>query len=370
VADAQEKFEAEIAASVPPGYRVGWLGMFENLARARVHFAYLIPITVAILFALLLVTFGSIRAAILVLMGIPFACIGGVLALYLRGMHANVSTGVGFCALFGIAIMDGVLMVRGITVLRESGTELRSAIVQGAQERLRPILMTAIVAILGLLPASLATGLGSDVQRPLATVIVWGLCSSTVLTLFVVPVFYYLLAPPLHGTAERAGTEFAARFIEPLPDVAPEDVVALLEHLVTHGGEAEVFQLADRTNTEFARLLALVKTAEMLDFVEAPGHMVVLTERGKAFCAVPADRPALWREQLLRLGLFREIRDVLLHQPGQSIDWDFVLETIITRMPAENYERVFNTFVRWARFGHLFDYNEETQRVTLYQPPP
>jgi cobalt-zinc-cadmium resistance protein CzcA len=195
VSDAQAKFEVEIAPLVPPGYRVGWLGMFENLARARTHFAYLIPLTVAILFGLLLVTFGSIRAALLVLMGIPFACIGGVLALYIRGMHANVSTGVGFCALFGIAIMDGVLMVRGITVLREHGMALRDAIVQGAQERLRPILMTAIVAILGLLPASLATGLGSDVQRPLATVIVWGLFSSTALTLFVVPVLYYLFAP-------------------------------------------------------------------------------------------------------------------------------------------------------------------------------
>ena len=195
VKEARAKFDAEVAPSVPPGYKVGWLGMFENLARARKHFAYLIPVTVGLLFAMLLVTFGSVRAAALVLVGVPFACVGGVLALWARDMHVNVSTGVGFCALFGIAIMDGVLLVRGINALREAGGELRAAIVQGAQERLRPILMTAIVAILGLLPASLATGLGSDVQRPLATVIVWGLCSSTVLTLFVVPVLYDLFAP-------------------------------------------------------------------------------------------------------------------------------------------------------------------------------
>jgi cobalt-zinc-cadmium resistance protein CzcA len=195
VKEAQAKFDAEIQPSVPPGYKVGWLGMFENLARAREHFAYLIPITVVLLFGMLLVTFGSARAAALVLLGVPFACVGGVIALYLRGMHVNVSTAVGFCALFGIAIMDGVLMVRGINTLREAGLGLKDAIVEGAEGRLRPILMTAIVAILGLLPASLATGLGSDVQRPLATVIVWGLFSSTVLTLFVVPVLYYLFAP-------------------------------------------------------------------------------------------------------------------------------------------------------------------------------
>ena len=206
VREAQERFDKELAASVPPGYKVGWLGMFENLARARKHFAYLIPITVVILFGMLVLTFGSLRASALVLLGIPFACVGGVIALYARGMHVNVSTGVGFCALFGIAIMDGVLMVRGINALREHGLELREAILRGAQERLRPILMTAIVAILGLLPASLATGLGSDVQRPLATVIVWGLLSSTVLTLFVVPVLYYLFAPGVDVRPEAGET--------------------------------------------------------------------------------------------------------------------------------------------------------------------
>jgi cobalt-zinc-cadmium resistance protein CzcA len=143
---------------------------------------------------------------LLVLAGIPFACIGGILALYLRDMHVNVSTGVGFSALFGIAIMDGVLMVRGITVQRQAGAELRDAIVQGALGRIRPILITAIVAIFGLLPASMATGLGSDVQRPLATVIVWGLFSSTVLTLCVLPVLYAIFPPglPASGHSESA----------------------------------------------------------------------------------------------------------------------------------------------------------------------
>lgn len=193
VAEAQQKFNAEIKPEVPAGYRVEWLGMFENLERAYKHFLLLVPITVVLIFMLLLVTFKNIRAALLVLAGIPFACIGGLVALYFREMHMNVSTAVGFTALFGIAIMDGVLMVRGITALREEGLSVRAAIIEGGAVRLRPILMTAIVAIFGLLPASLATGLGSDVQRPLATVIVWGLFSSTVLTLFVVPVMYLLV---------------------------------------------------------------------------------------------------------------------------------------------------------------------------------
>ncbi len=193
VEEAQERFREHI--KVPEGYRIGWLGMFENLDRARKHFVLLIPLTIGLIFIMLLFTFHSLRSALLVIVVVPFAGVGGVIALYLRDMHMNVSTGVGFAALFGIAIMDGVLMVRWINTLRECGLERRQAIVQGALERLRPILMTAIVAMFGLLPASLATGLGSDVQRPLATVIVWGLFSSTILTLFVVPVLYDVVAP-------------------------------------------------------------------------------------------------------------------------------------------------------------------------------
>lgn len=197
VAEAQRRFDAEIRRAMPSGYRVAWLGMFENLARARDHFRLLIPATVAVIFLLLWATFQSLKAALLVVAGIPFACIGGVLALYFRDMHVNVSTGVGFSALFGIAIMDGVLMVRGISIQRHHGLELHDAIVQGALGRLRPILITAIVAIFGLLPASMATGLGSDVQRPLATVIVWGLFSSTFLTLCVLPVLYAVFPPQI-----------------------------------------------------------------------------------------------------------------------------------------------------------------------------
>ncbi len=201
VREAQERFAAELEPEMPAGYKVNWLGMFANLKRAREHFVLVIPITVVLIFGLLLVTFRSPKAALLLLLSVPFAFIGGVVALYVRGMNLNVSTGVGFAALFGVSIMNGVLMVRSITALREQGMELRDAIVRGAMDCLRPILLASLVAILGLLPASLATGLGSDVQRPLATVIVWGLFSSTVLTVFVVPVLYYLFAPGVRPAA-------------------------------------------------------------------------------------------------------------------------------------------------------------------------
>src|SRR5207249_11392048 len=167
----------------------------------RKHFMVVIPVTVLLVYGLLVVTFASQRAALLLLLSVPFAFIGGALALYVRGMNLNVSTGVGFAALFGVSIMNGVLMVRSINTLRSQGSAMEEAIVRGALNCLRPILMASLVAILGLLPASLATGLGSDVQRPLATVIVWGLVSSTVLTLFVVPVLYEVFAPGLPAAA-------------------------------------------------------------------------------------------------------------------------------------------------------------------------
>lgn len=195
VAEAKRRFGERI--ELPPGMRVQWLGMFENLARARAHFSLLVPLTLGIVFAVLAVAFGSLRTACVLLLPVPFAVAAGAGALWLRGMNLNVSTGVGFATLFGIAIMDALLMVKGVDAQRRAGLPIDAAIVRGRLQLLRPGLITALVAILGLLPASLATGLGSDVQRPLATVIVWGLAGSTCFTLFVTPVVYRLFAPPI-----------------------------------------------------------------------------------------------------------------------------------------------------------------------------
>lgn len=201
VADARQAFES---IKVPEHYQVRWLGMFQNLERARGHFSWVIPVTIAIIFGILMIAFGSFREAIVVLAAVPFACIGGVLALYFRGMTLNVSSGVGFATLFGVAIMNGIVLVQWIRTLRERGMPLDEAIINGSLGRLRPNLMASLVAILGLVPASIANGLGSDVQRPLATVIVWGLVSSTVLTLFIIPVFYRIGCGGLATSAEDA----------------------------------------------------------------------------------------------------------------------------------------------------------------------
>ncbi len=191
VAEAKKRFAAEIP--LPDGYSVEWMGLFENLERAQKHFALLIPLTVGIIFAILFLTFGSPLRAGLVLLAIPFAMVGSTIALYVRGMHLSVSAGVGMTSLFGVAAMHGVLMVSYISQLREDGLGLDAAILKGATLRLRPVLMTALVAIIGLIPASLATDVGSDVQRPIATVVVWGLFSSAFLTLIVMPALYKII---------------------------------------------------------------------------------------------------------------------------------------------------------------------------------
>jgi cobalt-zinc-cadmium resistance protein CzcA len=362
VREAQERFAHEI--TLPAGYRVEWLGMFENLERASKHFMVLIPTTIGIIFLVLVVAYGSFRAAFVLLLPIPFAFASGAVALYLRHMNLNVSTGVGFATLFGIAMMDGILMFKGISRYRLEGATVDEAIVHGRIDRLRPGLMTSLVAILGLLPAALATSLGSDVQRPLATVIICGLSGSALFTLFITPVFYRIFVPPLPAPPSAHG--YTTDATEPLPDVSAAEVIGLLEFLHQRGDQEDIVRIAAETNREFARVVYIVKAAEMLDVAETPLNMVVLTAEGKRLVeATPDDRKALWRERLLTLRLFREVYELLQKRPDRTVDSDFVLETIVMFMPYENYEKVFATFIRWARFGGLFAYDETTQRISL-----
>jgi cobalt-zinc-cadmium resistance protein CzcA len=295
---------------------------------------------------------------------IPFAFASGAVALQLRHMNLNVSTGVGFATLFGIAIMDGVLMFKGISKYRLEGASVDDAIIHGRIDRLRPGLMTSLVAILGLLPAALATGLGSDVQRPLATVIIFGLSGSALFTLFITPVFYRICVPPLPESRPAPGVP--PGLVEPLPDVSAVEIIELIEYLHGRGGQEDIVRIADDTGREFARVVYTVKAAEMLGVAETPLNMVLLTDEGKRFVeATPDERKTLWRERLLKLRLFREVYELLQRQPDHAVDSDFVLETIVMSMPRENYERVFQTFIRWARFGGLFVYDETTQRISL-----
>jgi NitT/TauT family transport system ATP-binding protein len=153
---------------------------------------------------------------------------------------------------------------------------------------------------------------------------------------------------------------------EPLPDVLPSEVVGLLEYLDARGGKEDVFRIAGDTNREFGQVILVVKAAEMLDLVDTPKRMVVLEPEGRDFVrASPADRQKIWRQHLLKVRLFRDLYECLQRQPRHEIDHDFVLETIVMNMPQENYEKVFETFLHWARFGDLFEYDEAKEIVKL-----
>ena len=190
--EAQKAIENHVTYD-KTNYTVKWGGAFENQHRAYARLAVIIPLTLMFMFILLYATFGKFRYAGLVLSIVPLALFGGMLALNLRGMTLNVSSAVGFIARVGLSIQNGIIMISQINELRKNGSDLYDAVLEGARRRFRPILMTSITTIIGLLPASMATGIGSDVQRPLATVIVYGLLFSTLLSMYVLPIFYYLL---------------------------------------------------------------------------------------------------------------------------------------------------------------------------------
>jgi cobalt-zinc-cadmium resistance protein CzcA len=188
VAELQEKIQQQV--QLPSGYYYEWGGQFQNMQRARQHLMIIVPITIGAIFFLLFLLFQSVRFAALIIMVLPFASIGGVAALYFSGEYLSVPASVGFIALWGIAVLNGVVLVSYIRSLRETGMGQRRAIIEGAQLRFRPVMMTATVAALGLVPFLFATGPGSEVQRPLAIVVIGGLITSTLLTLVVVPALY------------------------------------------------------------------------------------------------------------------------------------------------------------------------------------
>jgi cobalt-zinc-cadmium resistance protein CzcA len=188
VEEAQAKIGAEIP--LPPGYRIVWGGQFENQQRAAARLMVVLPIALGLILALLVLTFRALRPAILILLMIPFALVGGILALWASGEYLSVPASVGFIALLGIAVLNGLVMVSYIRQLRERGLALADAVDQGARRRLRPVLMTASIAAFGLVPLLFATGPGSEIQRPLAIVVIGGLVSATLLTLVLLPLLY------------------------------------------------------------------------------------------------------------------------------------------------------------------------------------
>jgi cobalt-zinc-cadmium resistance protein CzcA len=208
VAEAQRRLSQSL--QLPAGYSIDWGGQFENQRRAMRRLMIVVPASILIIFGLLFFTFSSARQALLILTNIPFAFIGGIAALWIRGLNLNISAAIGFIALFGVAVLNGIVLVSAINRLRRQGMPVEQALLAGAGMRLRPVLMTALVAGLGFVPMAVATTTGAEVQRPLASVVIGGLASSTFLTLFLLPVMYPWFSPqppqlpPLHGKEELA----------------------------------------------------------------------------------------------------------------------------------------------------------------------
>jgi cobalt-zinc-cadmium resistance protein CzcA len=193
VAEARRRVALDLP--LPAGYSLTWGGQFENQERATRRLIVVLPLSILIIFALLFITFDSVPHALLILLNVPFAMVGGVAALWARGLNLNLSASIGFVALFGVAVLNGIVMVSYINHLRSVGLSCREAVIEGASVRLRPVLMTALVASLGFLPMALSTSPGAEVQRPLATVVIGGLVSATGLTLFLLPLIYPWFSP-------------------------------------------------------------------------------------------------------------------------------------------------------------------------------
>jgi cobalt-zinc-cadmium resistance protein CzcA len=202
--------EVSNSVKLPPGYFLEYSGQFENQARAMKRLGIIVPLVLLLIASLLYASFGNIRHALLVMLNVPFALVGGIAALWLRGLHLNLSASVGFIALFGVAVLNGVVLLTYINQLRARGHTLRDAVREGAEIRLRPVLMTALVASVGFIPMAISTSAGAEVQRPLATVVIGGLISATALTLLVLPTVYIWLE------------ERFSEMLQPVPRGSPE----------------------------------------------------------------------------------------------------------------------------------------------------
>jgi cobalt-zinc-cadmium resistance protein CzcA len=202
VSDAQRQVAEKV--KLPAGYWIGWGGQFEQLVSAARRLTIVVPVALLLVFLLLFMSLGSVADALLVFSGVPLALTGGIAALLLRGIPLSISAGIGFIALSGVAVLNGLVIIAFIQKMRAEGHALEQAVREGALTRLRPVLMTALVASLGFVPMAIATGAGAEVQRPLATVVIGGIVSSTILTLLVLPALYVLFRRESAESSEPA----------------------------------------------------------------------------------------------------------------------------------------------------------------------
>jgi cobalt-zinc-cadmium resistance protein CzcA len=204
VLEAQKKVAGQI--KLPEGYTIEFGGQFKNLQEARKRLMVVVPVALALIFVLVFMALGSLRQTLLVYTGIPLAVTGGIFALWARGLPFSISAGVGFIALSGVAVLNGLMMISYFNLLREKGRGVPSTVREGAMTRLRPVLMTALVASLGFVPMAIASGAGAEVQRPLATVVIGGIVSSTFLTLVLLPTLYEWMEAKRGSRREEALT--------------------------------------------------------------------------------------------------------------------------------------------------------------------
>lgn len=210
VRDAQKEIAEQV--KLPPGYTLTWGGQFQNLQEASQRLMIAVPVALFLIFSLLYVTFSSVKLTMLIYLNVPIAATGGIFALSTRGMPFSISAGVGFIALFGIAVMNGVVLIEHIRHLREHGHSQRDAVITGSMDRLRPVFMTAMCGALGFIPMAVSGSAGAEVQRPLATVVIGGLFTCTILTLLVLPAIYRWFEPP-HPSDSGSGAEASSTLV-------------------------------------------------------------------------------------------------------------------------------------------------------------
>jgi cobalt-zinc-cadmium resistance protein CzcA len=201
IAEAQEKVKANV--HLPKGYFLTWNGEFENAQRASLTLQRVVPLCLLAIFLILFITFGNAKDAVLTILNVPFALIGGILALHITGINFSISAGIGFIALFGVCIQNGVILISVFRKNLEEKMPIDKAISNGVQSRIRPVVMTALMAAIGLLPAAVSTGIGSETQKPLAIVVIGGLVTSTILTLLILPVIYAKVYNLMHKRENR-----------------------------------------------------------------------------------------------------------------------------------------------------------------------
>lgn len=201
IAEAQQKVNK--AVKLDQGYSFTWNGEFENQIRASKTLSRVVPICLLVIFLILFTMFGNGKDAFLVILNVPFALIGGILALHITNMNFSISAGIGFIALFGVCIQNGVILISVFKKNIEEGKHLDEAILTGVISRVRPVVMTALMAAIGLMPAAISTGIGSETQKPLAIVVIGGLVTSTILTLLILPVIYAMFYKLIHRRENR-----------------------------------------------------------------------------------------------------------------------------------------------------------------------